>query len=151
MAPPQHAPPLPSSIPPSAPAPARPPRARPVGDSEATQYVTIPPIHAGELVGVLVGIAGDLKGELYRVFDGDRKLGRSQDCDIVLLDPKVSREHAKILAEGGEMVIIPLSEKNPVYVNDEKVEEADQLSDGDMLRLGNPGSSTFRFRTIEGL
>jgi hypothetical protein len=135
----------------TAPPPVAPPAPRPVVSSEATQYVTVPSIADGELVGVLVGIAGELKGQMFKIFDGDCRLGRSQDCDVVLLDPKVSREHAKILGEGSEMVIIPLSERNPIYINDEKVEEADQLSDGDMLRLGNPGSSTFRFRTIEGL
>jgi len=142
------APPAQPSVPPPAPAP-RP--AAPAASSEATQYVTVPPIDEGELVGLLVGIAGELKGQVFKLFDGDCRLGRSQECDVVLLDPKVSREHAKILGEGGEMVIIPLSDRNPVYLNDEKVSEADQLSDGDMLRLGNPGSSSFRFRTIEGL
>jgi hypothetical protein len=136
---------------PATPPPAPAPSAPQVGSADKTQYVTIPAIDVGQLVGVLVGLAGELEGQIFKLFDGDCKLGRSESCDVVLLDPKVSREHAKILTEGGEMVIIPLSDKNPVYVNDEQVEEADQLSDGDLLRLGSPGSSIFRFRTIEGL
>jgi predicted component of type VI protein secretion system len=104
----------------------------------------------GELVGVLVGIDGELKGHMYGVTDGDNKLGRSQECDLNLLDPKISREHAMIASEDGVLLILPLSDKNPVFLNDSVVDEGDQLSDGDKLRLGNSGSSTFRFRTIEG-
>jgi pSer/pThr/pTyr-binding forkhead associated (FHA) protein len=113
--------------------------------------VEVPQTPQGEIAGVLVGIAGDLKGEIYRVFAGDNKLGRSQTCEVHLLDARISREHATILCEEGATAILPLTDKNPVYLNDEIVDEGAELSDGDSLRLGNPGSSVFRFRTIEGL
>jgi len=113
--------------------------------------VTVPGIGPETLIGVLVGIGGQLEGEIHRVFDRDMKLGRAQDCDVKLLDPKISREHAKIVVVDAELMVVPLSDKNPVFVNDEVVEEAEQLSDGDKLQLGNPGSSVFRFRTVEGM
>jgi pSer/pThr/pTyr-binding forkhead associated (FHA) protein len=147
--PPATAPPA-AAAPPPRPAPK--PAARPRSDSaEATQYVTVPGLAKGELVGVLVGIDGELKGQMFAVMDGDNKLGRAQECEVNLLDPKISREHAMIACEDGVLLILPLSDKNPVYLNDEIVDEGDQLSDGDKLRLGNPGSSSFRFRTIDGL
>jgi pSer/pThr/pTyr-binding forkhead associated (FHA) protein len=98
-----------------------------------------------------VGIAGDLKGEIYRIYVGDNKLGRAQTCDVHLLDARISREHATVLCEEGANAIIPHVDKNPVYLNEEVVDEAAELSDGDAFQLGNPGSSVFRFRTIEGL
>ena len=61
-------------------------------------------------------------------------LGRSAECDVELLDPKVSRVHAQILAEDGELVIVPLTDKNPIYVNDEPVDEY-VLRDGDLLLI----------------
>lgn len=135
--------------------PAQPPRtaapARARADSaEATQYVSVPKIGQGKLVGVLVGIGGALEGEIHKIVDRDMKVGRAETSDVKLLDPKISREHAKIVAVDGDLMIVPMTDKNPVYVNDHVVEEAEQLSDGDKLQLGNPGASVFRFRTIEG-
>lgn len=135
--------------------PAPPPRtaapARGRADSaEATQYVSVPKIGQGKLVGVLVGIGGALEGEIHKIVDRDMKVGRAETSDVKLLDPKISREHAKIVAVDGDLMIVPMTDKNPVYVNDHVVEEAEQLSDGDKLQLGNPGASVFRFRTIEG-
>jgi hypothetical protein len=141
----------PPAVPPAAaPAPSAPQRGR-TDSAEATQYVTVPGIGHDALIGVMVGIGGQLEGEVHKIFDRDTKLGRAQDCDLKLLDPKISREHAKLVVVDGAVMVVPLSEKNPVYVNDEVVDEAEQLSDGDKLQLGNPGSSVFRFRTIEGL
>jgi predicted component of type VI protein secretion system len=99
---------------------------------------------------VLVGIDGKLDGEIYRLYAGDNKLGRGQDCDLHLLDPQISREHATVIHEDGVFAVLPLSDKNPVFINDERVEDGCELSDGDKLRLGNPGSSSFRFRSIQG-
>ncbi len=108
-------------------------------------------VEFGALIGVIVGIEGELKGEIFKVGEGDNRLGRAQNCDIQLLDPKVSREHAMIIFEDGVIMVLPLNDKNPIYLNDEMVDEGDQLSDGDKLRFGNVGASVFRFRTIEGL
>ena len=113
-------------------------------------YSPIPRVAEGALIGVLVGIDGTLRGEVYKIYDREMKLGRAQDCDVNLLDAKISREHAKLVPVDGELMVLALSERNPVLVNDHPVAEAEQLSDGDKLQLGNPGSSVFRFRTIEG-
>lgn len=157
---PQPPPPAAPQAPPPQPYPQPTPQAPPprpaaprssVNDAEATQYVTVPGFSEEALIGVLVGVDGELKDEIFKVRQGDNKLGRSPECAVHLLDPKVSREHAMILSEDGVLLILPLSQKNPVFLNGEVVDEGDQLSDGDVLRLGNPGASTFRFRTIEGL
>jgi pSer/pThr/pTyr-binding forkhead associated (FHA) protein len=133
---------------------ADPPPPRPASSaagSEATQYVTVPGISGSNLVGVLVGIDGPLKDETFKIFDGDNKIGRASECDVQVLDPKVSRVHAMIASEGGVLLILPLNKQNPVYLNGEVLDEGDELSDGNTLRLGNVGASTFRFRIIEGL
>jgi len=149
---PAPAPPPPAAQAPPPPAPPSRAAPRPGADSaEATQYVTVPSVGPETLVGVMVGIGGQLEGEIHKVFDRDMKLGRAQDCDIKLLDPKISREHAKIVVVDSDVMVVPLSDKNPVFVNDQIVDEAEQLSDGDKLQLGNAGTSVFRFRTIEGM
>jgi len=139
--------PAPVAPPPVAPQPAAAPaRPRERLQDAPTQYNVIPKL-GGPVAGVLVGVDGELMGEVYKIRSGENKLGRSESCDVVLPSVKISREHATIFHEEGIFGIAPLSEKNATFVNDEPV-EACELHDGDVIRLG---SSTFRFRTIEGL
>jgi pSer/pThr/pTyr-binding forkhead associated (FHA) protein len=100
------------------------------------------------VVAVLVGIDGELKGEIHPIHEGENEIGRAPGCDVSLSDPRISRRHATIVHEDDILMIIPLAEANPVHLNDTTVDEADSLSDGDKIRFG--GGSTFRFRTIEG-
>ena len=103
---------------------------------------------ASELVAVLVGIDGELKGQIYRIHAGENEIGRDPGCDVCLPDPRISRRHATVVHEDDVLLIIPLAEANPVHRNDSAVDEAEPLTDGDKIRFG--GGSTFRFRTIEG-
>lgn len=63
-------------------------------------------------------------------------IGRSDANDVVLLDPNVSRLHAKVEAAGGAYVISDSGSTNGTWVNEERVAEA-ELSDGDVIRLGS--------------
>jgi predicted component of type VI protein secretion system len=95
-------------------------------------------------VGVLVAVDGELEGEVFRVPDGDSRLGRSDGCEVRLPSEWISREHAKVKHQDGMFVIAPLSDKNPTFVNDERT-EGTELKDGDFVKLGR---TTFRFRTV---
>jgi len=158
--------PLPQQPPPLSPAAGPPaagpvPRAEPLApqvpqppaaassSAEKTQYLKVPSFGGG-VVAVLVGLDGQLKDQVYAIKDGESKLGRGDDCHVVLHDPtlKISREHATIIHEGGMFAIAPLKgDENPTYVNDVPTEGA-ELSDNCLIRMGD---TTFRFRTIEGL
>ncbi len=123
-----------------APAPA-PAAANPAG---ATEYVDVRAMLPNPVVGVLVAIEGELEGEVYRVYDGENRLGRSPDCEIELPSRKISREHTKLIHQDGMFVIAPLSEQNPTILNDERTDGA-ELSDGDTIKLGR---TKFKFRSI---
>ena len=97
------------------------------------------------MVGVLVAVAGKLEGEVYRVFDGDNKLGRGSDCRAVLPSQRISREHCLLRYAGGRFTIEPLSAKNPTLVNGERT-RGTELKDGDSLELAD---TTFRFRSVD--
>lgn len=132
---------------PSAPAePASPPAsaAPPSGDPGATRYHAIPDVAKPRVAGVLVAVDGELAGELYRVSDGETRLGRSPECEAVLQSEWISRQHARIRHQDGVFVIAPLSDKNPTIVNDEPT-EGRELEDGDFVRLGR---TTLRFRSV---
>ena len=111
-----------------------------------TQYHQVSAHKRDEVAGVLVAIDGDLKGDVFTIFDGENKLGRSEASDIVLSSQWISREHAMVVHQESVFAIVPLTEKNRTYVNDREVDGA-ELTDGDTIRLGH---TTFRFRSVEG-
>jgi hypothetical protein len=73
-------------------------------------------------------------GPSRRVGANGLLIGRQRDCDIVAVDPAVSRRHAlvRLTAEGAE--VVPLG-KAPVSVNGIDSTSAVQLGDGDVLRV----------------
>ncbi len=61
-------------------------------------------------------------------------LGRSSDCDIVIPGTHLSRQHAEIRVQGGDLQIHDLGSSNGTFVNDTKVRSS-RLRAGDRLRL----------------
>ena len=80
-------------------------------------------------------IAGVPAYGVYYV-DGRARIGRSEENDVFLVDPSVSRTHAVVEIEGSEPVVRDLGSTNGTYVNGERV-EARPLHDGDELTFGN--------------
>lgn len=83
----------------------------------------------------LIMVEGDYLGEIYLLDRGVMAIGRNEDCNIVLLDPGVSRRHAKILLEKDIYVLQDLNSTNGTYVNGERI-ESHPLQDGDKVSMG---------------
>jgi adenylate cyclase len=67
---------------------------------------------------------------------GEVVIGRSADCQIVLSDYGISRNHAKVVvSDAGDARIMDLKSKNGTQVNGVQVMEA-PLKDGDRILLG---------------
>ena len=95
-------------------------------DREARRLV--PPSASGR--AFLVGAGKRL------VLSGNRVLiGRSRECDFMLDDPNVSRQHAELRREGDGWVVADLGSTNGVKVNGNRVREAG-LRAGDEITLG---------------
>jgi len=62
-------------------------------------------------------------------------IGRSRECDIVMSDPNVSRQHAELRREGDSWSVVDLGSTNGIKVNGRRVEAA-PLSNGDAITLG---------------
>jgi adenylate cyclase len=72
----------------------------------------------------------------YSFAAGEVVIGRSPECQIVLRDFGISRNHAKVVvSEDGSAVILDLKSKNGTQVNGVQVVEA-PLRDGDRILLG---------------
>ena len=63
-------------------------------------------------------------------------VGRLPECNIVLADPNVSRNHAEIRPQGAGFVLVDLGSTNGSRVNGVRVSEH-ALVDGDEIAFGN--------------
>jgi hypothetical protein len=62
-------------------------------------------------------------------------IGRSRDCDLVIDDPNISRQHAELRSDGESWRIRDLGSTNGVKVNRRRVDQA-VLRSGDRVTLG---------------
>lgn len=63
-------------------------------------------------------------------------LGRGRDCDVVLKDANVSREHAEIRPRGGSWVLSDLGSTNGSSLNGRRIEGPEIVRPGDEIELG---------------
>lgn len=62
-------------------------------------------------------------------------IGRSEDCDIVLVERQVSRHHARIRRLDSQYVLEDLGSRNGTYVNGREVTGPYVLQDGDEIQI----------------
>jgi prepilin-type processing-associated H-X9-DG protein len=67
--------------------------------------------------------------------DGTTHVGRSEESEIFLVDPSVSRRHAVIDLQAGWPIVHDLSSTNGTFVNGERI-EARRLAAGDTISFG---------------
>ena len=91
-------------------------------------------IGSREPVAVLVAL-GELAGEAFPLFDGERKIGRGPECALRLEHDSLPREAAQLEIADGRCVLVPLAARPPVLVNGAPIERA-ELRDGDRVTLG---------------
>jgi len=63
-------------------------------------------------------------------------IGRHPDCDVVLNDAEVSRQHAEVRREDGGFTIVDLGSLNGTKVNGGGVKAPRALQDGDVISIG---------------
>jgi pSer/pThr/pTyr-binding forkhead associated (FHA) protein len=82
----------------------------------------------------LIILAGHDKGTVYELF-GEVTVGRGDDCDLVLDDSSVSRQHVRITVEGSTVHVQDLESSNGVRIGGETVREA-HLQLGEEFGIG---------------
>jgi len=63
------------------------------------------------------------------------RIGRGADCEVLIADPRISREHARLIPEGLGFFIEHRSHTNPTFVNGELLTERRRLQHGDHILL----------------
>ena len=103
-------------------------------------------LHTGgfHITGRMVeGVGGSGAGSLV-LPNGDRfsltesviSIGRHPDCNLVLADPNVSRNHAEIRPQGDRFAVVDLGSTNGTRINGVRV-DTQLLQDGDEVSFGN--------------
>jgi pSer/pThr/pTyr-binding forkhead associated (FHA) protein len=67
------------------------------------------------------------------LLEGSVVVGRSSACDVVLQDPRVSAEHARLTATTTELTVTDLDSRNGVFVNGTRVTGEAVLSATDLV------------------
>jgi len=62
-------------------------------------------------------------------------IGRSNECQIAIADPRVSRRHAMVRKQDGGFYLFDLGSFNGSYLNGSRVTAAKQLKSGDIISL----------------
>src|SRR6266581_3458565 len=105
-----------------------------------------PSSHSGSSSGVfpaLVFVQGSEQKNIVlnrSPFSVDRKV----DKELVIADPRVSRDHAQITQEGLEFFLVDLGSKHGTFVNGERIQRQ-KLERGDRLEFGARDSAYILF------
>ena len=67
---------------------------------------------------------------------GSITIGRKSTCDLVLDDPQISREHARVIVSDASAAIQDLSSGNGVQVNGRRIAGLQRLAAGDRIQIG---------------
>jgi DNA-binding winged helix-turn-helix (wHTH) protein len=67
---------------------------------------------------------------------GENLLGRVEEGVAWLESPSVSRRHARVVVQGGEVLLEDLGSKNGTFLGGQRISAPTPLADGDVFRLG---------------
>ncbi len=87
---------------------------------------------------VLVGLTAPFADRRFRLPPERARIGRDPENEIVLDEPDVSLEHARILRSGRQWRLVDLDSTNGTYLNGERVDDA-ALQFGDEVAFGPAG------------
>ncbi|MDR3435532.1 GGDEF domain-containing protein [Telmatospirillum sp.] len=93
----------------------------------------------------LIAMTGPDSGRTYILDQREILIGRADECDIPIMDPTVSRQHARLYVISGDVELFDLESSNGVTVNAERVQRC-HLQPEDVIRFGR--GSTFRFAYV---
>jgi Protein of unknown function (DUF3662)/FHA domain len=98
--------------------------------NRATAETKTPAATAGNAPWLEVGAT------TYTLRSSTTRIGRGADSDLRIDDPGISRHHAEIRQQGGDVVIVDAGSTNGIVIDNQRVEQA-RLADGVRIKLGN--------------
>ena len=95
----------------------------------------------------LVMREGPQPGQTFALEEDLLTLGRDPDNDIVIGDPQVSRQHARITRQGSLTVIEDVGSLNGTFINGVRLTSPHTLDNGDVISLGD--GVTLSYHSVE--
>ncbi|KNF09517.1 FHA domain protein [Gottschalkia purinilytica] len=68
--------------------------------------------------------------------ENEVKIGRSNQNDIVIRDPYLSKNHARIITDEGQFFVEDLKSINGTYINNNRIYDVTKLKNGDRIKVG---------------
>jgi len=93
----------------------------------------------------LLMLSGSNLGEMHKLEKDQVVVGRGDKADIRLIDDGISREHIRVVDDGGQMWLEDLGSTNGTYCNGERVERR-ALVEGDKILLGSTTILKFTYQ-----
>ena len=84
---------------------------------------------------VLVMREGQLTGQRWTIDADEFVIGRGAECNIVLPERQVSREHVRITHDESGYILHDLGSKNGTHLNGKQIQGSIPLRDGDELSI----------------
>src|SRR5579859_6737540 len=84
---------------------------------------------------VLIIHEGERAGQRWTIQGENLLVGRGTECDLVLPERQVSRQHIKIKLVGEQYYIEDLDSKNGTWVNGQQLKGERPLQDGDEIQI----------------
>ncbi|HEY4677867.1 MAG TPA: SpoIIE family protein phosphatase [Candidatus Angelobacter sp.] len=91
--------------------------------------------HTGE-AALLIEVAGQRRQMV--ITKSPLTIGRADDCDATIADLKVSRQHAKLIIEGGEYYVVDCESRHGTFVNGSRCDRI-KLKNNDEITFGVAG------------
>ncbi len=93
----------------------------------------------------LVLRAGPTPGKVFSLDKDEMFIGREANNDITINDPEVSRRHARLYVQGGNMILEDLGSTNGTSVNGQRLTGPYVLRAGEIITLGEKITLLFEF------
>ncbi|MEV6369523.1 FHA domain-containing protein [Micromonospora sp. WP24] len=89
-----------------------------------------------ELLPLLTVAGGPMRGASFRLRAEAQLIGRAPAAHVSVADPHLSRRHAEVWLTPEGAWLRDLGSTNGTWLNDRRIGGLEQLTDGDVIRLG---------------
>jgi hypothetical protein len=115
---------------------ATPPSSPSQSSTASVSKQTFPPPGKGRPTAFLFCVEGTAKGQRYPIDHTLYRIGADENNELQLRDEFVSRKHACVKYDSGNLYLSDSGSRNGTFLNDSPLQQAAALKPGDLIRMG---------------